>query len=146
MKTEETKFLEVFPVTRIPNAFFKSTPHEIFRRTTQTLSGHGYTGEYYKRMFLNESPWCLCSRNNPGAPILMTRLHVLRECSRYQQHRHILTKAIPDFMDQTWLPHLLAEPKHALPALAKFLEKSGALTKLGIPFHIDLILPPPRDP
>jgi len=30
--------------------------------------------------------------------------------------------------------------------LAKFLDKSGAFTKLGVPFHIDLILPPPRDP
>jgi ribonuclease HI len=49
VKTEGTKFLEVFPVTRIPTAFFRSTPREIFGRVTQTLTGHGYTGEYYKR-------------------------------------------------------------------------------------------------
>jgi ribonuclease HI len=144
-KTEGTKFLEVYPVTRIPTAFFKSTPREVFGRVTQTLTGHGYTGEYYERLHLEESPWCLCSRDNPDTPTLMTRLHVLRECPRYSQHRSILSEAIPDIMDPTWEPHLLAEPK-ALPAFVEFLTKSGAFTKLGIPFHLDLILPPPRDP
>ena len=53
---------------------------------------------------------------------------------------------IPDVMDPNWTPAMLGEAKRSLLALAVFLERSGAFTKLGTPFHLDLILPPPRDP
>ena len=33
-----------------------------------------------------------------------------------------------------------------LPALATFLKDSGAFTKLEVPFHLNLNLPPLRDP
>lgn len=81
MKTQGTKLLEVNLVFRILAAFFKSTPHEIFGRITQILTGHGYTGEYYKRMHLEESPWCPCSRDSPDAPVLTTPLRILWECA-----------------------------------------------------------------
>ena len=97
-------------------------------------------------MHLEESPWCPCSRDNPDAPVLMTCLHILQECARYHEQRHILAEAVLDIMNPTWQPRLLAEPKRSLPALANFLDKSGAFTKLGITFHIHLILPPLRDP
>ena len=139
-----TEFLDHFPITRTPIPFFRSTDREIYGRVTQTLTGHGYTGEYYVKRVPSESPWCPCS--SAGAPILMTRLHILRECRRYAEHRHILTSAIPDMMDPSWTPAMLGETKHSLPALAVFLKRSGAFTKLGTLFHLDLILPPPRDP
>ena len=139
-----TEFLNHFPITRTPIPFFRSTDREIYGRVTQTLTGHGYTGEYYAKRVPSESPWCPCS--SAGAPILMTRLHILRECNRYASHRHILTSAIPDLMDPSWSPAMLGEIKRALPALATFLKSSGAFTKLGTPFRLNLILPPPRDP
>ena len=143
VKTEGTKFLDVFPITRIPPPFFRITHREIYGRIAQTLTGHGYTGEYYARMLPNEPPWCPCSAT-PGALVLMTRDHILRHCSRYSAHRHILERRVPDLMDPSWLPHLLGTPT-TLPALARFLKDSGAFTKLGTPFHIDLILPPPQE-
>ena len=143
-KSEGTRFLDVFPITRIPPAFFHTTPREIYGRIAQTLSGHGYTGEYYARMLPRESPWCRCS-TTLGAPVLMTRDHILRHCTRYTTHRPSLHNGIPDLMNPTWQPHMLGSPA-ALPALARFLKDSGAFTKLGIPFHLNLILPPPCDP
>jgi len=41
---------------------------------------------------------------------------------------------------------MLGDIKRALPAFATFLKCSGAFTKLGTPFRLNLILPPPRDP
>ena len=140
VKTEGTRFLDLYPISRTPSAFFKTTNREIFGRTSQTLTGHGYTGEYYKRMFLEESPWCLCSKS-PGAPVYMTRDHILRHCSRYTSSRFDLARRIPDLMNPSWEPHLLGAPS-ALPALTRFLKSSGAFTKLGIPFRLNLILPP----
>ncbi|KAF9651395.1 hypothetical protein BDM02DRAFT_3110842 [Thelephora ganbajun] len=94
-------------------------------------------------MSLNQSPWCPCSTD--GAPIHQTRLHILRECHRYAAHCHILSQAIPDLFEPSWQPHMLASPS-SLPAFVSFLQKSGAFTKLGIPFHLNLILLPPHDP
>jgi len=83
VRADGTKLLEVYPVSHILTAFFKSTPREIFGCITQILTGHGYTEEYYKRMHLEESPWCPCSHDYPDAPVLMTRLRILQECARY---------------------------------------------------------------
>ena len=103
VKTEGTKFLDVFPITHIPPAFFHTTNREIYGRIAQTLTGHGYTGEYYSRMRLEQSPWCLCSVS-PGAPVLMTRDHILRHCTRYTEHRHILQGNGLDVTDPSWQP------------------------------------------
>ena len=144
VKTEGTRFLNIFPISQTPSAFFLSTKREVYSRVAQTLTGHGYTGEYYKRFNLEESPWCLCSESI-GAPILMTQDHILCFCHCYTTDRPTLQKRIPDLMDPSWQPHTLSQPS-SLPALAKFITDSGAFTKLGVPFHINLILPPPCDP
>ena len=132
-----------YPPKTTPTTIFKDTPREVFGRVTQTLSGHGYTGEYYARMRIPESLWCLCSTSD-GAPVFNSRHHVLKECRRYSRDRRILIDDIPNLLDPDWQVASLGEPKKALPAFVRFLENSGAFTKLGIPFKLNLILPPPR--
>ena len=39
-----------------PDAIFKMMPQEPFGRLTQTLTGHGYTGEYYHHFHINNHP------------------------------------------------------------------------------------------
>lgn len=132
-----------YPTRNLPTEVFKETSREVFSRVTQVLTGHGYIGSYYHRFNIpNTSPWCKCSV--PGAPVLHTREHVLRECSRHQEHRPILAEADEYFYDLDWSVDTLGEPKSRLPALVKFLTKSGTFTKLDTPFSLNLILPPPR--
>ena len=138
-----TAFINHFHQNPKPSDVFKDTPREVYGRVSQVLSGHGYTGEYYSRMNIPESPWCPCSTSS-GAPIFQSGSHILRECRRYSAHRHILEDACPDLHDPDWQVDRLGEHKTALPALVEFLKSSGAFTKLGIPFHLNLILPPER--
>ncbi|KAF9644410.1 hypothetical protein BDM02DRAFT_3121934 [Thelephora ganbajun] len=94
-------------------------------------------------MSLEQAPWCPCSAD--GAPIYQTHLHILQECNHYATQHHILLEVIPDIYNPSWQPHLLASPS-SIQTFTMFLQKSGAFTKLGIPFHLNLILPPPHDP
>jgi len=47
-------------------------------------------------------------------------------------------------MDLEWEWERLGDPKFNLPVFADYLRKSGAFTKLDIPFSLNLIIPPPR--
>ena len=136
-------FIKHFHQNLKPSDVFKDTLRELYGRVSQVLSGHGYTGEYYSQMNIPESPWCPCSTSS-GAPIFQTGSHILQECRWYSAHRHILEDACPDLHDPDWQVDRLGEHKKALPALIDFLKSSGAFTKLGIPFHLNLILPPER--
>ena len=139
-----TAFINYYPPKPKPTNVFKNTSRELFARATQTLTGHGYTGEYYSRMKLeNTKPWCLCS-SSAGAPVFHTRSHVLKECPRHAPFRHILEDAIPDLHDADWDLASLGEPKTLLPFLIEFMTCSGAFTKLDVPFSLNLILPPER--
>ncbi|KAJ6604183.1 hypothetical protein DFH09DRAFT_1242248 [Mycena vulgaris] len=95
---------------------------EVFGRVTQCRIGHGYTGEYYSRFVPSESVDCPCGE------AFQTREHLLRECPRYTDQRHILEDASRDVS----LPEILGT-KDGIAALAKFLEESGAFTKTGTP-------------
>ncbi|KAJ6453146.1 hypothetical protein C8R45DRAFT_847281, partial [Mycena sanguinolenta] len=55
-----------------------------------------------------------------------SREHLLCECPRYEDQRHILREASRDLS----LPELLGT-KEGIAATAKFLEESGAFTKTG---------------
>ena len=111
-----TCFINHCGVLPIPTKEFLNINRELFGRVTQTLSGHSYTGEYYSRMKLDVSPWCLCSAN-PGAPVFHTRYHVLWECSRHASSRHYLLDNNPDLHDASWDLALLGEPKTRLSSL-----------------------------
>ena len=75
-----------------PNAIFRSTPRELFGRAVQTLTGHGYTGEYYQRFVPTETPWCCgpsywCScLDEVTDPILQTRQHIDAPATGLPQH------------------------------------------------------------
>ena len=135
--TGSMSFTPQYPITETPNDIFKQTTRELFGRMTQTLTGHGYTGEYYQHMKLDTSPWCACS-TNPGAPVLHTRWHVLALCPRHARFRHILPTALTD----PDLDFLELGVISNLKSLLHFMHVSGAFTKLDRPFHLDLILPP----
>ena len=136
-----TAFINYYPPKPKPTNVFKNTSHELFARATQTLTGHGYTGEYYSRMKLeNTKPWCLCSSSD-GAPIFHTCSHILKECPHHTPFRHILEDVIPDLHDANWDLASLGELMTLLPFLISFMNESGAFTKLDIPFSLNLILP-----
>ena len=142
-----TCFINHYSVSPIPTKEFINTNRKLFGWVTQTLSGHGYMGEYYSRMKLDVSPWCLCSAN-PGAPVFHTCYHVLQECSRHASSRHYLLTHNPDLHDASWDLALLGELKTRLSSLISFMSDSSTFTKLDIPFSLNLILPPacPKKP
>jgi hypothetical protein len=96
-----TAFTDYYKPNPTPSRIFRSTPRELYGRVTQVLSGHGYIGEYFARMNVPESPWCVCS-TSAGAPILHTTHHVLQHCSRYNSSRHFLTDNISNFSEPDW--------------------------------------------
>lgn len=120
----------------------RSTPplsSRILRRnySAQTVTGHGYTGDYYQRMRIPDtSPWCPCS-SFPGARILQTSMRVLTSCPIYAPFRHLRDK----LFDPEFSVYELGSPDYSK-SLLHFMHKSGAFTKLGTPFHLHLILPP----
>jgi len=81
-KTGSFTLADVVPPSITPNAIFRSTPRELFGRAVQTLTGHGFTGEYYQCFVPTESPWCSCSEEVTD-PILQTRQHIICECPCY---------------------------------------------------------------
>lgn len=113
-----------FPPSLSPSRRFTSLKNnrELFGRTVQCRTGHGYTGEF-RRDFKLEGPYsCPC-----GEP-LETREHIIRECPRYNAHRRHLTKISP----QISLPTILGT-KDGISALTEFLKTSGAFTRPGAP-------------
>ena len=70
----------------------------------------------------------------------------LRECSLFEEHRHILSSTDACFDDPDWTVGRLGEPNYHLPGFVEFLRKSGAFTKTASPFHLSLLpdLPPFR--
>ncbi|KAJ3735324.1 hypothetical protein DFJ43DRAFT_983626, partial [Lentinula guzmanii] len=85
-------------------------------------TGHAFTGKYYSKFVPNENVDCPCREP------LQTREHILRECPRYEDHRHILKKASQDIC----LADILGT-KEGVEALSEFVEISGAFTKTGQP-------------
>ena len=136
--TGSLDFAYTYPLSATPSDLFKETTRELFGRLTQTLTGHGYTGEYYTKMHIPDaSPWCLCS-TIVEAPVFHSRRHVLAHCPRHDSFRPILKDALRN-------PELdmkdIGDPK-PLKSLLHFMHASGAFTKLDRPFHLNLILPP----
>ena len=139
------QFISQYGRKRTPSNVFRNTDREPFGRVVQTLTGHGYFGEYYVDKGIDHPPWCLCSADL-GAPVYHTRLHVLQHCRRHAPYRDILTTDIPQLMEVDWGPEQLGAPDAVLRAFVNFLKQSGAFTKLDVPFELNLILPPQPPP
>ncbi|KAF8588031.1 hypothetical protein K439DRAFT_1336262, partial [Ramaria rubella] len=96
--------------------------------------GHAFTGKYYTTNVPENETGCPC-----GAT-LQTWAHILQECPRYDEHRHILKDAVarPDTefkvfpTDNVHIADILGTP-NGITALASFIEASGAFTKTGSP-------------
>ena len=129
---------DVNPPKISPNDTFRSTPRELFGRLTQTLTGHGYTGEFYKRFVPSETTWCRCT--DPEIQhVFETREHILHECDRYAYHRPILKNQPTS---------ALFGSKSGIKNLITFMHKSSAFTKTGQPrpSPIPRSLKKPHDP
>ena len=111
----------------------KPTPHftslknkrEVFGRVTQCRTGHSYTGEF-RRSFLPLSPDPITCPCDELEETIETRNHILRDCTRYSQHRNILEKA-----SRSLTLSVLLGSKEGIAALAEFISKSGAFTREG---------------
>ena len=134
---EDTSNLR-YPVSVNPTSAFIHTSRELWARGAQALTGHGYIGAYYQRMNFDQ----LYRRQCSPEVAVQTREHIARHCPRYAAHRHI-TDAGEDLDWEDWRFCRLGEPEVNLPALHEFCRRSGAFSKLGIPLHLNLILPPP---
>ncbi|KAJ7163216.1 hypothetical protein C8R46DRAFT_1221998 [Mycena filopes] len=78
---------------------FKELKREVFGRVTQCRIGHGYTGEYYSRRKFVPSEGVDCPSEE-----FQSREHILRECPRYEDQRHILEAVSRDIS----LPEILS--------------------------------------
>jgi hypothetical protein len=105
---------------------------ELKSRFIQLSTGHCFSGCYFYRMNIRENPKCnICNHYN-------SRHHILQICKKYDEHRHILKKAIPDLNLRD-----LTTTKIGQDALLKFLKTTGAFTKTGKPFTLWRDIPKP---
>ncbi|KAJ3851409.1 hypothetical protein EV368DRAFT_43203 [Lentinula lateritia] len=103
-----------------PTAWLEDTPRELFGHLMQCRTGHAYTGEYYSQFSPHENVNCPCGEE------LQTREHILRACPKYRDHQYILQKVFDDIC----LKDILGTSK-GIEALTKFLDESGAFTRMG---------------
>lgn len=108
------------PPSLKPPSHFRSLRRQIYALTIQCRTRHAFLGEYYANHVPTEDTNCRCGIE------VQTREHILRECWLYDDHRYILRAAVRDLS----LPELLGTPK-GIKAVASFIAKSGAFTKLG---------------
>jgi hypothetical protein len=113
-----------------PTKLFKELSREVFGRLVQCRTGHSYTGEYYKWFHIEEETTCSCGEE------IQSREHILRECPKYDSHRHILKEVSKDVALQEILG-----TKKGIEALAEFIEASGAFTRNSRPFNKEQPLP-----
>jgi ribonuclease HI/ribosomal protein L32 len=105
---------------------------ELKSRFVQVSTGHCFSGCYFHRMNIPENPKCSsCKRYN-------SRHHILQQCPKYQKHRHLLKKAVPDLNLRD-----LTTTKIGQEALINFMKLSGAFTKTGQPFTMWKDIPKP---
>src|SRR5205807_180669 len=90
---------------------------------TQLRLGHGYFKSYLSRIDENIQTSCTCDRQTPAPH---TPQHILLDCNKYQQHRHLLKPVAQNFH----LPDVLGS-KAGLLAVGRFIGKSGAGTRSG---------------
>jgi ribonuclease HI len=116
-----------FPPSLQPTPHFRelANDRELFGRVTQCRIGHAYTGEFRQTFLphLDEPNTCPCDNETP-----QTRDHILRDCTKYEQHRNALRKV----SGTVALPEILGTRK-GIQALSAFLKKTGAFTRNGSP-------------
>jgi len=108
------------PKLRPSPHFYQLSRHQL-ATVTQLRLGHGYFKSYLSRMDENIQTSCTCDRQTPAPH---TPQHILLDCNKYQQHRHLLKPVAQNFH----LPDVLGS-KAGLLAVGRFIGKSGAGTR-----------------
>jgi ribonuclease HI len=101
-----------------PTKRMREVKRKTFSRIIQCTTGHTHLGSYYTKFVPSEDPECPC-----GA-ILQTREHILLDCERYEQHRHLLF----DDEDIISTESIFGSDK-GMGRLAAFIEASNAFSK-----------------
>jgi hypothetical protein len=105
----------------LPSWQMRHLPRRLFGLVLQCRTGHAFMGEYYVRHNISDEPaGCSC-----GA-MLQTRDHILMECARYAQWRHLLEEQSP-----TLSITAILGTEAGIRALSAFIARSGAFTKVG---------------
>ncbi|KIK58037.1 hypothetical protein GYMLUDRAFT_124196, partial [Collybiopsis luxurians FD-317 M1] len=110
------------PPSLKPTQRLKETSREIFGRLMQCRTGHDYIGKYFDKFVPFKNIDCPCGKPPQSCE------HILRECPRYEQYRHILRKVSQDIS----LAEILGSIE-GVNTLISFLEKSGAFMRDGNP-------------
>jgi ribonuclease HI len=112
--------LRQYPPSLRLNQFLRenNASRDVQSRAIQVITGHGHIGDYYARFIPTEPPSCPC-----GEP-LQSREHILTDCEKYNDTRHILHKACP-----TLSTALILSTRKGLNALTHFLKDSNAFKK-----------------
>jgi hypothetical protein len=97
---------------------FRHLDRRILGLVTQTRTGHGYYGAYYREFNIPEPHECPC-----GAQ-LQTRSHILLDCPLYDQYRHLLAEAAPD-----WHLGTILGTRKGIMGLTRFLRRGSAFRK-----------------
>jgi hypothetical protein len=100
----------------------------VHSRIIQTITGHGFRGDYYARFVPSESTACPC-----GEEPMQTREHILIECRLFEPYRHIL-RDVSRALDT---PFLLGTTS-GLEALSRFISASQAFAKAPSPVPFPL--------
>ena len=94
-------------------------PRHVHTRIIQTITGHGFIGEYYSRFLPDIPAECPCETTDT-----QTRSHILTDCPLLEEHRHLLREASQDLS-----PAVILGTHKGLEALAKFITASNAFGK-----------------
>ncbi|KAF8584482.1 hypothetical protein K439DRAFT_1139635 [Ramaria rubella] len=116
------------PPSMKPPPHFFSLDRHTYGLIIQAQTGHAFMGEYYATNVLSNETSCPC-----GAA-LQTRAHILCDCSRYDEYRHILDEAVPS----GHIFDIIGTP-NGITALASLITVSGTFTKMGNP-HKDAVI------
>ena len=103
-----------------PSWQMRHLPRQLFGLVLQCRTGHAFMGEYYVRHNIDEPVGCSC-----GAE-LQTREHILSECPKYAEWCHLLLE-----QSNTLSMTALLGTENGVKALADFIARSGAFTKVG---------------
>jgi hypothetical protein len=110
-----------FSPSLIPSWQMRHLPRQLFGLVLQCRTGHAFMGEYYVRHNITDEP-----ANCPCDAEFQTREHILFECPRYADWRHILLEQSP-----TLSMTAILGTENGIKALATFIARSGAFTKVG---------------
>jgi hypothetical protein len=84
----------------------------------QSRLGHAHVGKYYNDFNIPEDPSCPCSEN------YQTHIHILTECSLYEEYRHLLRND-----ELNIIPTDLFGTKEGIARFTEFLTKTNAFSR-----------------